>query len=73
MLMQMLFTAYSLIFSLKLLPQAHHKPWALVVRKDIVSIASFTVEPVISHDVYLLPAALVLLDPNPHRHILEFE
>jgi hypothetical protein len=73
MLMQMLFTAYSLIIRLKLLPQAHHKPWGLVVSKVIVRLASFTVESIISHDVYLLTTALVLLDPNPHCHIFEFE
>jgi len=72
-LVQMLFTAYSLIIRLKLLPQAHHKPWGLVVSKDIVRLASFTVESIISHDVYLLTTALVLLDPNPHCHIFKFE
>ena len=71
-LVQMLFTAYSLIIRLKLLPQAHHKPWGLVVGKDIVRLTSFAVESIISHDVYLLTTTLVLVgskSPLPHLQV----
>ena len=66
-------TAYWLRFLLKLLPQAHHEPRALIVGKDIISITSFTVEAFIACIVHRMTAVFILLDPYAHRHVFEFE
>jgi len=71
-LVQMLFTAYSLIIRLKLLPQAHHKPWGLVVGKDIVRLTSFDVESIISSRCLLVDHCSCTVgskSPLPHLQV----